>query len=114
MKKVLSTILVLCMVFALCAGGTSAFAAKDVTVVGSRWAGPNADVQKELVKDYENGKIVIDDVDYNNLKEKQILSMSASGEYDLIWVPEVWLGPASGRVCGKGQLPPGELLRRYR
>lgn len=91
MKKVLSAILVLCMVFALCASGSSAFAAKEVTVVGSRWAGPNADVQKELVKDYENGKIVIDDVDYNNLKEKQILSMSASGEYDLIWVPEVWL-----------------------
>ena len=62
-----------------------------MTVVASRWAGPNADTQKAIVESYTNGTIVIDDVDYNNLKEKQILSMSASGEYDLVWVPEVWI-----------------------
>lgn len=87
MKKTLSILIVLCMMFSLCI--TCAYA--DVTVVGSRWAGPNADTQKEIVKQYDQGTIVIDDIDYSNLKEKQILSMSASGEYDLIWVPEVWL-----------------------
>lgn len=115
MKKVLSTILALCMIFALCACGQTAAPVapsagdsapagevtpsdesvgndfSDITVAGSRWAGPNADTQKEIVKQYDNGTIVIDDIDYNNLKEKQILSMSSSGEYDLIWVPEVWL-----------------------
>jgi multiple sugar transport system substrate-binding protein len=61
------------------------------TIVLSRWAGTNADVQKEIAKEYKDAKIVVDDIDYENLKQKQIQSMSASAEYDLIWVAEVWL-----------------------
>lgn len=64
---------------------------KEVTIVLSRWAGANADVQKEIAKEYTGAKIVVDDIDYENLKQKQIQSMSASAEYDLIWVAEVWL-----------------------
>ena len=115
MKKVLVLLLALSLLAALCACAQPAAPAADasdstdasaaapaeaassgsdfsgVTVVASRWAGPNADTQKAIVESYTNGTIVTDDVDYNNLKEKQILSMSASGEYDLIWVPEVWI-----------------------
>ena len=115
MKKALVLLLALSLLAALCACAQPAAPAADasdstdasaaapaeaassgsdfsgVTVVASRWAGPNADTQKAIVESYTNGTIVIDDVDYNNLKEKQILSMSASGEYDLIWVPEVWI-----------------------
>ena len=91
MKKTLSLLLALCMIFAFMAVSASAEDYSGISVVGSRWAGPNADVQKQIVADFNNPTIVIDDVDYGNLKEKQILSMSTSGEYDLIWVPEVWL-----------------------
>lgn len=145
MKKTLTMLLILCMVFTLFACSPQAPAAtpespadstataapaevaapaeaassddaavaapdfSDVTVVGSRWAGPNADTQKAIVKNYTNGTIIIDDVDYNNLKEKQILSMSASAEYDLIWVPEVWLPEY---VANGWLLPLDELVAR--
>ncbi|MFQ8839346.1 MAG: extracellular solute-binding protein [Oscillospiraceae bacterium] len=40
---------------------------------------------------HQAARIVTDGGDYNIPQEKQILSMSASGEYDLVWVPEVWI-----------------------
>ena len=52
-----------------------------------RWAGTNADVQKEIAKKYKDAKIVVDDIDYENLKQKQIRAERIA-EYDLIWVAE--------------------------
>lgn len=61
----------------------------------SRWAGPHADFQKEIVKEYAGGKITIDDVDYGNLKQKQLLSFQAAagtaGNYDVVWVNSQWM-----------------------
>ena len=65
-----------------------------VNILASRWAGPHADVQKQLVRDYPYGNATIDDVDYGNLKQKQITSFQAvpgSGSYDAIWVDSLWM-----------------------
>jgi len=68
----------------------------DVTLTVSRWAGPQADAQQKLLDEYskETGvKIRFDAIDYGQLKQKQTLNMSTkTGEYDLIYVPEAWVG----------------------
>lgn len=61
------------------------------TIVTSRWAGPHADDQKTVAATYSDATIKVDDIDYGNLKQKQIQSLSSSGEYDLIWASEIWL-----------------------
>lgn len=69
--------------------------APKAEVLVSRWAGPHADDQKNLVKDYQDGNVTIDDVDYGNLKQKQVLSFQAApgkaGNYDAVWVNIQWL-----------------------
>lgn len=70
--------------------GTTAFAA-DNTLVISRWAGPHADDQKKVLAEYSDADVKMDDIDYGNLKQKQIQSLSTSGDYDLVWVHETWL-----------------------
>ena len=60
-------------------------------IVLSRWAGPHADDQKKVVAQYEDAEIIIDDIDYGNLQQKQIQSMSTSADYDLVWFQEIWL-----------------------
>lgn len=70
--------------------GTTAFAA-DNTLVISRWAGPHADDQKKVLAEYPDADVKMDDIDYGNLKQKQIQSLSTSGDYDLVWVHETWL-----------------------
>jgi ABC-type glycerol-3-phosphate transport system substrate-binding protein len=68
----------------------------DVTLTVSRWAGPQADAQQELLDQYseETGVTIrFDAIDYGQLKQKQTLNMStATGEYDLVYVPEAWFG----------------------
>jgi multiple sugar transport system substrate-binding protein len=68
---------------------------KKAELLVSRWAGPHADNQKAIVKDYANGKVTIDDVDYGNLKQKQILSFQSApgtaGNYDVVWVNIQWM-----------------------
>lgn len=68
----------------------------DITLTVSRWAGPQADAQQELLDQYsaETGVTIrFDAIDYGQLKQKQTLNMStATGEYDLIYVPEAWVG----------------------
>lgn len=68
----------------------------DVTLTVSRWSGPQADAQQELLDQYskETGvKIRFDSIDYGQVKQKQTLNMSTkTGEYDLIYVPEAWVG----------------------
>lgn len=50
---------------------------------------------KELARDYTADNATIDDVDYGNMKSKQILSFqSAQGDstYDAVWVDCKWMG----------------------
>lgn len=63
----------------------------DDSLVVSRWSGPHADDQKKILAEYDGPEVKMDDVDYGNLKQKQIQSLSASGDYDLVWVHETWL-----------------------
>jgi ABC-type glycerol-3-phosphate transport system substrate-binding protein len=71
----------------------------DVTLTVSRWAGPQADAQQQLLDEYskETGVTIrFDAIDYGQLKQKQTLNMSTkTGEYDLIYVPEAWYGEYS-------------------
>ncbi|GHV94338.1 hypothetical protein AGMMS50293_06580 [Spirochaetia bacterium] len=60
----------------------------------SVWAGPHADLQKQVSRDYTAGNITVDDVDYGNLKQKQLTSfqaVSGSGNYDVVWVNSQWM-----------------------
>lgn len=71
--------------------GVSVFANDDTTLVISRWSGPHADDQKTVLKEYPEANVKMDDIDYGNLKQKQIQSLSTSADYDLVWVHETWL-----------------------
>jgi len=74
---------------------TEAPAAEPVTLTISRWAGPHADDQIELIKQFteETGITVkVDAIDYGQLYQKQTLNMSGkTGGYDLVWAQEIWL-----------------------
>ncbi len=87
MKAALCLILAVTMIL----GATFALAEDKPTIVLSRWAGPHADDQKTVAQQYTDATIKIDDIDYGNLKQKQITSLSSSAEYDLVWASEVWL-----------------------
>ena len=97
MKKYLYAALVL--VFVVAGVGSSAVASPDaresVTLTISRWAGPHADDQIEVIKQFEDEtgiNVVVDAIDYGQLYQKQVLNMStATGGYDLVWAQEVWL-----------------------
>jgi len=95
----------LMLVMALVTGIVSACGSNDkenapssgekVTLTISRWAGPHADDQKELLKQFEKEtgiSVKMDDVDYGQLQQKQTLNMSTkTGEYDLVWAQEIWI-----------------------
>ena len=97
MKKVISIAMVMMLAVAtLFAGGTgeatAANSGKNLLV--SVWAGPHADLQKQVVADYPDANVTIDDVDYGNLKAKQLTSFQAtpgSGNYDVVWVNSLWM-----------------------
>ncbi|MEF9880023.1 MAG: extracellular solute-binding protein [Clostridia bacterium] len=93
MKKHTRKLVVLvAMVLLLCLTTTAMGEGKDILV--SRWAGPHADYQKELVKSYTVDKATIDDVDFGNMKQKQILSFQSAqndSTYDAVWVDCKWM-----------------------
>lgn len=66
-----------------------------ITLVTSRWSGPHADFQRELLSRYEREtgiRVIQDDVDYGQLKSKQVMNLgNKTGEYDLVWVLETWV-----------------------
>jgi len=66
-----------------------------IELVISRWAGPNADDQGALLKQFENETgihVRMDAIDYFQLHQKQTLNLSGkTGAYDLIFAQEVWL-----------------------
>lgn len=89
-KKALAVLLALVLVLGL---GTMALA-EGKNILVSRWAGPHADFQKQLVKDYTADAVTIDDVDYGNMKQKQILSFQSAqsdSTYDAVWVDCKWM-----------------------
>ena len=104
MKKWTALFLSLCLVGGLTAcggngdkdsegkGDSQAEGGSGVELVATRWSGGQSDDQKELVKNYAAATIVIDDIAYDKLKEKEILNMqkNGTGDYDLIYVAEVW------------------------
>ena len=99
MKKLclmLTTIFAISTMLTGCQKSTNtAPAKKNVTLTISRWAGPHADAQAELLKEFEKktGIIVkMDAIDYGQLYQKQVLNMSSkTGQYDLVWAQEIWL-----------------------
>jgi ABC-type glycerol-3-phosphate transport system substrate-binding protein len=67
------------------------------TLTMSRWAGPHADDQKIVLRDYmaahPNINVVMDDIDYMGMKQKQITSIqqpAGRGQYDLLFVFGIW------------------------
>ncbi len=73
--------------------GASAQAKKPSLLV-SRWAGPHADFQKQVVAEYPWASVKIDDIDYGSLKQKQLTSFQAAkgnGNYDVVWVNVQWM-----------------------
>lgn len=67
---------------------------ETITLVTSRWAGPNADDQAAVLKDFtaETGiQVKQDAIDYGQLHQKQVLNMSSNtGAYDLVYLQEIW------------------------
>ncbi len=60
----------------------------------SRWAGPHGDDLKDVVEEYPNGEVTVDDIDYGSLRQKQLTSFQAaqgSGNYDAVWVASQWM-----------------------
>jgi multiple sugar transport system substrate-binding protein len=74
---------------------TGSNAGGKVELVISRWAGPHADDQAAILKQFENEtgiQVRMDAIDYFQLRQKQTLNLSGkTGAYDLIWAQEVWL-----------------------
>jgi multiple sugar transport system substrate-binding protein len=76
-------------------GQNSAQPYAGVHLTISRWSGPDADAMKTLLPEFtkETGiQVTMDAITYDNLQQKQVLDFSThTGNYDLVWVPEVWL-----------------------
>jgi ABC-type glycerol-3-phosphate transport system substrate-binding protein len=77
-------------------GSPGGYAAAGITLTVSRWAGPQADGQRQLLDEYAKAAgvtVKLDAIDYGQLKQKQTLNMrTKTGEYDLVYVPEAWMG----------------------
>jgi ABC-type glycerol-3-phosphate transport system substrate-binding protein len=84
---------VLLVAVALLLAGVCAFGQSKRLLV-SRWAGPHADFQKQVVKEYPSATVTIDDIDYASLKAKQLTAFQAvagKGSYDVVWVNSQWM-----------------------
>lgn len=101
-------VIMVAAVFAGCKTGQKR--TEKPTIVLSRWAGPHADDQKTVLTDYAEANARLDDIDYGNLKQKQIQSLSSSADYDLVWVQEIWLP----EYVSKGWLAPlDDLVKKH-
>ncbi|MDR1288663.1 MAG: extracellular solute-binding protein [Treponema sp.] len=101
MRKILKTgvivILFAAITLPVCAGPgrDGGGSGEKITLTMSRWAGPHADDQKAVIRDYmaahPNVNIVMDDTDNDNARQKQILSArSRVGTIDLFFVFNPW------------------------
>jgi len=95
MRSCLLLVLLLAGLSGAWAKGAQEGSKEPFRLVTSRWAGPHADFQAEVLKKFvaETGiQAKQDAIDYGQLFQKQTLNMSSkTGEYDLVWVAEVWL-----------------------
>jgi multiple sugar transport system substrate-binding protein len=93
-KKIIGSLMALLLTITFLATD-SGISASQTTLVTSRWAGPHADYQAELFKEFEKEtgiRVRQDAIDYGQLYQKQVLNMSnKTGQYDLVWAQEVWL-----------------------
>jgi ABC-type glycerol-3-phosphate transport system substrate-binding protein len=74
--------------------GESQNAGGKPNLLVSVWAGPHADLQKRVVRNNPSANVTIDDIDYGNMKQKQLTSFQAkagSGNYDVVWVNSLWM-----------------------
>lgn len=113
MKKL--TILVLMMVLLLSCAVVWASGTQEMekSVLVSRWAGPHADFQKQIVREYPTARVTIDDIDYGSLKQKQLTSFQASkgtGNYDVVWVNIQWM---KEYVDAGYLLPLDDLIKKH-
>lgn len=70
-------------------GNMAGAAEDDITWI--RFAGPMADDQKSILKDYPYGAAEIDDIDYLSVQSKEILAFTATeSEYDVVQVNQDW------------------------
>lgn len=103
-KKAAGVVVAFTMIFSLtgCGGEKAASAGKETDgsknsnseILVSVWAGPHADLQKQISQEFSDAKVIIDDVDYNNLMQKQLTSFQAKsgrGNYDVVWVNSLWI-----------------------
>ncbi len=105
MKRTIKLGICLLLSVVIAAGSGFAGGSKDATagaassdkkeeLLVSVWAGPHADLQKKVTSEYTKDMVTIDDVDYGNLKAKQLTSFQAaagSGNYDIVWVNSQWM-----------------------
>lgn len=102
--------LVLCLI--VLAGMAGAQTKKPGLLV-SRWAGPHADYQKQVVSEYGPASVRIDDIDFGSLKQKQLTSfqaMKGTGNYDVVWVDVKWM---KDYVDAGYLLPIDDLIKKY-
>ncbi len=113
MKRMRIAILAL-VALALLFAQTAAAQDKKVNLLVSRWAGPHADFQKQMVKEFPDAAVRIDDIDYGSLKQKQMTSFQAAkgtGNYDVVWVNIQWM---KEYVDAGYLLPIDDLLKKYK
>ena len=87
---------------------------KNANLLVSRWAGPHADFQKQMVREFPDANVRIDDIDYGSLKQKQMTSFQAAkgtGNYDVVWVNIQWM---KEYVDAGYLLPIDDLLKKYK
>lgn len=88
MKRMISILLVLALAISMVfANGASE---SKTRLVVSRWAGDHADDMKSVAKGFPEADVVIDDIGYENLRQKQMQSLSTTGDYDVIYFQEIW------------------------
>lgn len=92
----MAAFIMLCCVSVFAGGsGDNKAGGEKITLTLSRWAGPHADDQKTVIKEYmaahPNINVVMDDIDNDNARQKQILSAKSSvGTIDLMFIFNPW------------------------
>jgi len=94
----LFTIGCLLLVIAGCGSTTAQNSGKPyqgVHLTLSRWDGPDANAMAKVLPEFtkETGiQVTMDAISYDNLQQKQVLDFTShTANYDVLWVPEVWL-----------------------
>ena len=94
-RRVVAGLLVLAGIVALTGAVFAAPAVeRSEPLLISRWAGPHADDLKDVVAGYPDGEVIVDDIAYGSLRQKQLTSFQVApgaGSYDAVWVANQWM-----------------------